>query len=302
MKRLVRNAFAALACTLMGTSLAHAQATRTWVSGVGDDANPCSRTAPCKTLAGAISKTAEGGEISVLDPGGYGGVTITKSIIINGAEAITGVLVSGTNAINVSAGASDVVILRNLHIHGLGTSLTGIRYNSGTSLVVENCHLTGFDTGINVIAGSGALVVTDSSITGGADTGVGAGGTEGLVVNSGAGRMDVSLNNVSIRGTTNAIDAVAGLISVSNSVITQNSGFGVIIGGSSTVSIEGSMLTSNGTGVLALPGATIRLSNSGIYNNLTGFGCGGGTVASASNNRTGGNGPGCAPNALISVQ
>src|SRR5438477_3797204 len=49
---------------------AFAQATRTWVSGVGDDVNPCSRTAPCKTFAGAISKTAGGGEIDVLDPGG----------------------------------------------------------------------------------------------------------------------------------------------------------------------------------------------------------------------------------------
>ena len=64
-------------------SLAHAQATRTWVSGVGDDANPCSRTAPCKTFAGAISKTAAGGEINVLDPGGFGAVTITKSITIS---------------------------------------------------------------------------------------------------------------------------------------------------------------------------------------------------------------------------
>jgi hypothetical protein len=64
--------------------MAQAQATRTWVSGVGDDANPCSRTAPCKTFAGAISKTAPCGEISVLDPGGFGAVTITKSITING--------------------------------------------------------------------------------------------------------------------------------------------------------------------------------------------------------------------------
>jgi hypothetical protein len=84
---------------------AQAQATRTWVSGVGDDANPCSRTAPCKTFAGAISKTATGGEINCLDPGGFGGVTITKSIqIICQVEA--GVLVSGTNAIIVNAAAA----------------------------------------------------------------------------------------------------------------------------------------------------------------------------------------------------
>jgi len=44
---------------------AHAQAVRTWVSGTGDDANPCSITSPCRTFAGAISKTQAGGVISV---------------------------------------------------------------------------------------------------------------------------------------------------------------------------------------------------------------------------------------------
>src|SRR6201992_2475339 len=85
---------------------AHAQATRTWVSGVGDDANPCSRTAPCKTFAGAISKTAPAGEINVLDPGGFGAVTITQSITIDGGGNLSGILVSGTNGIIVAAGAS----------------------------------------------------------------------------------------------------------------------------------------------------------------------------------------------------
>src|SRR5881296_1387534 len=100
---------------------AHAQATRTWVSGVGDDANPCSRTAPCKTFAGAISKTAAKGEINVLDPGGFGAVTITKSISIEAVGVIAGVLVSGTNAIVINALPTDVIVLRGLTIEGLGT-------------------------------------------------------------------------------------------------------------------------------------------------------------------------------------
>jgi len=95
---------------------ASAQATRTWVSGVGDDANPCSRTAPCKTFAGAISKTAAGGEIDVLDPGGFGAVTITKSITIDGGGFTGGVLTAGTNGVVVSAGPSDIVTLRNFSI------------------------------------------------------------------------------------------------------------------------------------------------------------------------------------------
>src|SRR5262249_25076949 len=98
---------------------ANAQATRTWVSGVGDDANPCSRTAPCKTFAGAISKTAPGGEIDALDPGGFGAVTITKSMTLDGGGGqVASVLVAGTNGVVVAAGASDVVILRNLRFQG----------------------------------------------------------------------------------------------------------------------------------------------------------------------------------------
>ncbi len=97
---------------LLSASVASAQASRTWVSGVGDDANPCSRTAPCKTFAGAISKTAAGGKISVLDPGGYGAVTITKSITINGAGTLAGILAAGTNGIVVNALATDTVVIK----------------------------------------------------------------------------------------------------------------------------------------------------------------------------------------------
>src|SRR5690242_13770082 len=126
----IRSIIMALAICLW-SSIVWAQASRTWVSGVGDDANPCSRTAPCKTFAGAISKTAAGGEISVLDPGGYGAVTITKAITLNGSGTLASILASGTNGVIVNAGAGDVVILRNLSINGGGTGLNGIRYLAG---------------------------------------------------------------------------------------------------------------------------------------------------------------------------
>jgi hypothetical protein len=94
-------------CTALFTAPAHAQATRTWVSGVGDDANPCSRTAPCKTFAGAIAKTAPGGEIDALDPGGFGALTITKSITIDGGGGqVASALVAGTNGFVVAAGST----------------------------------------------------------------------------------------------------------------------------------------------------------------------------------------------------
>ena len=115
-----------------------AQATRTWVSGVGDDANPCSRTAPCKTFAGAISKTAAGGEIDALDPGGYGTVTITKSILIDGTHGagFGSILSSGVNGVNVNDSATGtpntiVVRLHSLSINGAGTTLGGIARRQG---------------------------------------------------------------------------------------------------------------------------------------------------------------------------
>jgi hypothetical protein len=132
---------------------ASAQATRTWVSGVGDDANPCSRTAPCKTFAGSIAKTAAGGEIDCLDPGGFGTVTITKSIVLDCGGGIGGqagsILGSGTNGIVIAAGSTDVVKIRNMTINGAGTTpgLAGIKFLTGGALIVEHVGIFGFGNG-----------------------------------------------------------------------------------------------------------------------------------------------------------
>src|SRR6185295_19080130 len=134
---------------LLASAPASAQATRTWVSGVGDDVNPCSRTAPCKTFAGAISKTAAGGEINCLDPGGFGAVTIGKSLTISCEGLTGGIVVSGGNGINVNAGASDVVFLKGLDIEGLGMTtgaigLNGIKVNTAAAVHIEDCHIRNF--------------------------------------------------------------------------------------------------------------------------------------------------------------
>src|SRR5260370_20793048 len=137
------------------SSVASAQATRTWVSGVGDDANPCSRTAPCKTFAGAISKTAASGEIECLDPGGFGAVTITKSITIDCDAGPGGVLVSGTNGIVINAPANSVVELRSINLDGLGTGLSGVLINSSAVNTVHlvDLNIEGFTVaGVSVAA------------------------------------------------------------------------------------------------------------------------------------------------------
>src|SRR5437588_8874411 len=149
MKHIIFGALIAGALSAVSfVSPASAQATRTWVSGVGDDANPCSRTAPCKTFAGAISKTAASGEINVLDPGGFGGVTINKAITIRSDHVEAGVLVAGTNAIVVVAGATDMVTLQGLDIEGLSppnASLNGVLVNSGLNVHIINCRIHGFN-------------------------------------------------------------------------------------------------------------------------------------------------------------
>src|SRR6266566_2251021 len=128
--RFTINALAIAIFTFAFASMAQAQATRTWVSGVGDDVNPCSRTAPCKTFAGAISKTAAGGIINCLDPGGFGAVTIGKSLTIDCSATFAGVLAAGTNGININAASTDIVRLRGLSIEGVGTGLIGVSFTS----------------------------------------------------------------------------------------------------------------------------------------------------------------------------
>src|SRR5947209_19695705 len=131
---------------LLVAASASAQATRTWVSGVGDDANPCSRTAPCKTFAGAISKTATGGIIDALDPGGFGAVTITKAIEIEGNGTLASILSSGVQGIivNITSGSNRDVTLRNILIDGSGSTLgtNGINFLAGDSLEIEDCSIT----------------------------------------------------------------------------------------------------------------------------------------------------------------
>ena len=156
---------AAWLCALTLAGQAHAQATRTWVSGVGDDANPCSRTAPCKTFAGAISKTATNGEIDVLDPGGFGAVTITKAITI-AAEGVGegGVLVSGSGGITVNAPTGSLVNLRGLQIEGLGTGTNGVLLVGG-DLHIENCVIRNFRGSPGVGINSQASVVSRVFVT-----------------------------------------------------------------------------------------------------------------------------------------
>jgi hypothetical protein len=251
------------------SSAAQAQATRTWVSGVGDDANPCARTSPCKTFAGAISKTAAGGEIDALDPGGFGAVTITKALTIDGGGGqVASVLVAGTNGIVVAAGPTAVVTLRNLRINGIeGTGsggLNGIRYLSGAGLHIENCNIFGFtQDGINVAtSATGALFVNNTFLT-----------------NNG--------NGIQIAPTAGNVRSM--LVQVRAQ---DNSGFGFLLNpsggaGAGTVIDESSALV-NSTGI-GVNGGKLFLGNSVIIRNNVGVAITGGTVLSYKTNMIDGN-------------
>jgi hypothetical protein len=286
----------AVPLVLLAASTAYGQATRTWVSGVGDDVNPCSRTAPCKTFAGAISKTAAGGEINVLDPGGFGAVTITKAISIEATGGLAGVLVSGTNGIMIAAGPTDQVVLRGLTIEGIGTGLKGISVVSAGKVIVEDCFITHFvPRGISIEpnAGNVQVYIANTKIQGNT--------SNGIVVNPTAPfQARVTLDNVGIFGNTNfGLSVTAGgAIVVRNSTISDNAigtSFANIrvdgTGGAASVDLDKTTVGGAPNGILALGGATVRVNDSTIAGNTLGvLASGGGQILSFGNNRLAGNG------------
>jgi hypothetical protein len=251
-----------LAVSVPFSAVAHAQATRTWVSGVGDDANPCSRTAPCKTFAGAISKTARGGEIDALDPGGFGAVTITKAITIDGGGQVASVLASGTNGIVVPAGVNDVVTIRNLSINGAGTGIDGIRFASGKGLHLENCTISGFtQNGVNInptsVPSTGAQVTLVNVMS-----------------------RDNAMNGLSVIGAGSRVS-----VTIDKSHFEANGGDGVVAADFTRLVVRDSEASGNGAvGFIAQANAgdtIVNIANSTAGNNVsTGIQAGGGTAVS----------------------
>ena len=300
----------AIPAMLFGLSLAApagAQATRTWISGVGDDVNPCSRTAPCKTFPGAISKTAAGGEIDCLDPGGFGGVTITKSITLDCASGDGGqvgsILVTGTNGItiNIPSGPGNVVI-RNLSINGIkdtgSAGMAGIRLIAGNSLTVEHTIINGFGgytpttnaAGVSFepSAAGAKLIMDDVEIVNSTGNGIG-------IKPTGIGTAIGTLDRVRVTNSAVALQVEDNsTVIVTNSTLSNNTQRGVYAlssaSGPVTVDLDGVTVANNAAFGIAAANATVRLSNVGLYNNANGIKISGtGAVLSFGNNRIGTN-------------
>ncbi len=314
--RFALTAFAVTAFIALASSSASAQATRTWVSGVGDDVNPCSRTAPCKTYAGAISKTAANGEISTLDPGGFGAVTITKSITIEGSngQGYGSILASGTNGVVINDSLTGspgtiIVSLRNLSINGAASSnassgLVGVLITSAKVVHVEGCTIQGFK------AGNARGINDTRSLTGGflfvKDTYIHNNGGAGIAVipSSGSPTLSSSLSNVRLEqngengtGTGYVISGANLKGHISDSVASKHPNFGISADSGAKLSIDNCKVTYNGAGVDSNGAATvIRISNSVVFGNTgAGLGLSGGAIRSYGNNRLLGNGSDTSP-------
>jgi hypothetical protein len=293
-----------LAGTVGYATPAAAQATRTWVSGVGDDVNPCSRTAPCKTFAGAISKTAAGGEINCLDPGGFGAVTINKSLVID-CHYTEGGALAGGNGIVVNTGlATDVVVLRGLDIFGVNPPSNGVRMIGAASVHIEDCVIRRFNAansaGVSFApSGVGMLFISNTTIS---QNGNGLTGGGIVIAPSAGGSVKAVLNNVRVYDNANVgikIDSTAtnsanGLLTtIADSDISGNpTGLNATGAGTgNNVMVTRSTIAINGIGVNTNGGlAVVRMGTTNISSNQTGItASGGGTNRSYGNNQVNGN-------------
>ena len=289
--------FGTAVAVLLSAVPASAQATRTFISGVGNDADPCSRTAPCRTFAGAIVKTFINGEINCLDPGGYGTVNITKSITIDCKHTLGSDLSSGTTGIivNIPVSANDPtrsVRLRGVLINGTGasgaigtrTGIDGIRILQATSVFVEDSVISDFSQqGIEVAATADVRLTLDNVVI--RNTNV-----SGVTLATTVGQVVASFNNVRIDGTPLAVSAANRVRANLRDVNLTHNTTGIQTSGVDNIlNVENMMVSFATTGVLASAGSTVRISNSVITQNSTGLNANGGSIVSMSGNSLTGN-------------
>jgi uncharacterized repeat protein (TIGR03803 family) len=258
-----------------------AAAARVFVSAqVGNDANTCTLTLPCRTFTRALPFAQSRGELIVLDSGGYGPFTILHAVSVLVPQGVyAGITASSGDAITVSAGASDVVSLRGLTINSLGGT-NGIRFATGAALLVESCSTSGFSDSIRA-EGGGDLSVRDTRLRGATSAAI------HLLPSSPAQatlvrcRVEDSASGLSVTADTS--------VSISESVFSGNTGAGISCA-AGDVSVDDSLLTGNGTGASASGTGTLRLSDTCVTDNATGLAqSGGGTLVSRTNNTVEGN-------------
>jgi hypothetical protein len=274
-KRIFAMLFVSALLGILRVSSASAQVQRTFVSGLGSDSNPCTRTAPCRNFAQAVSQTNPGGEVVVLDSAGYGAFTITHGVSIIAPPGVyAGISVFSGDGVTINAGASDTVILRGLTINNQGSSGSGIVFNTGGTLHVEGCVVNGFSglssAGINFLAGAN-LEVKDSIFRG---------NWLGIVVLPSSGTAEAAIDQVRFESNINTglVAREGSTVTVRNSLASRNAlGFVTVstTSANAELDIENCVASNNSTGIFAESGstgiATVRVSNSTVTHNGTGL-------------------------------
>jgi hypothetical protein len=281
-----------IAVTLLAASpLVAAQ--RTFVSAAsGIDANPCSRQLPCRNFAAAVTQTDSAGEVVVLDSGGYGIVTVTQSVsLVAPAGVHAAITASLATAIDVSAGDSDVVVVRGLYLSGAGgvAGSAGIFFRTGKALHVENCVISGFaitsgSPGIRCDAPDSEVYVKDTTLR---QNG------HGIDFSSEGAMIRASLDAIRVEeNKSNGVSVIRpSLVTVRRAVVAGNGFNGIVsIHASGIINVESCTIASNGTNGINAAIGTIRVSNSLITGNATGVGNGvGASTISFGNNGLHGN-------------
>jgi nitrous oxidase accessory protein NosD len=252
------------------------------VSGVGDDVNPCSRTAPCKTFAGAISKTAANGKINCLDPGGFGAITIIKSIEIDCLGLTGGILSAGTNGVIVN-GAGIRVILRGLEIHGAGNGFNGVRILQAATVIIDKCFITAV-TGNAVEMSVGAvtqLFMTDTTLTQ---------MNKGLAMTATAPAAVAYLKNVSVFGyTTSGLEAGANSLAIvtDSMFVGSTTGIGLVTAGNGVIDLANSLVAGNTVGIrVGAAGSRVQMTGNKMFaNNASTVVVAGGTLTTGGDNK-----------------
>jgi hypothetical protein len=287
-RRLIAGLAVALV-SLLTTASAYALNTQSWVSSTGSG-TACTRASPCANFVTAQTATNANGVISVLDPGNYGDILITKSLTIR-AEVVDGGGMYpsqlGATWIIVQAGPSDVVTVEGLHLGGIG----GILFNSGAQLHVVRCVFTNSNVsgqaGIMFAPNSASrLSVTDTVIS---NMGSGTGG--GIVINpQSGGTAQVALERVTINGNAFGIAAdgsysTGGInMTIADSMVANNSQDGLVAVTQSGGAPIGVMVTNtksvnNVFGIRSIgPNVTVRVKNSDVTGNSTGLSFSGGSA------------------------
>lgn len=301
-----------LIASLLFLAAGAAQATisHTWVSSTGNDANACTRSAPCATFAGALTKTSAGGEIDVADANDYGPVTINKAVSIEAVGVLATIQVTSGNAVTISAGANDTVVLRGLTLDGQGTAADGINFTTGGALYVENTRIHHFTTGIDFLPTGNVttkLFVTDTIVRNNGSGGTGC----GVLIQAIGGFAIASIDGLRTENNVCGVKTLdAANVTIRNSVAANNgfAGFSAVASNNvPVVLIESSITAHNGTGVLSANPAlsfilpTVRVSNVTVVDNGTGLLAASGLaqIISFGNNKVDGNSTNGAPTSTV---